>query len=150
MDPINVSKENALPINFQRPGIPYTADVLQPLVFKHGDDYCCVLGSDPQSGVVGYGRTPEQAIQNWDQLLTDRIETGGDDDLLVVYVKDALRNQAAGGQREGNVAKIEKGKETPGIKDAASEGHKLDITVEDIPRRRNTTDQSNVDGSEYR
>ena len=150
MEPFNVSKETALPVDFQRPGIPYTANVLQPLVFKHGDDYCCVLGGDPQSGVVGYGRTVEQALQNWDQLLADRIKIAGDDDPLVAYVKETLRAQGANENADANRSKVERAKTAAVTNVVAGGDRQLDNPAEDIPSRRNTTDQSNADGSEYR
>lgn len=150
MQRMNVSKEVAVPIDYQRPGIPYTASVLQPILFKNGDDYCCVLGADPQSGVVGYGRTPEQAIQNWDELLKDRIETAGDDDPLVDYVKETLRAQGAGDITDANQSKMERARMAGITNVAAGEDDKSAGASEEIPTRHNTTDQANADGSEFR
>ncbi|MCK9477262.1 MAG: hypothetical protein M0R46_15200 [Candidatus Muirbacterium halophilum] len=31
-------------------------------VFKYGDMYCCLYGGDLQEGIAGFGKTPYQAI----------------------------------------------------------------------------------------
>ena len=34
--------------------------------YLDGDNYCVLLGADIQSGVCGFGRTPDEAMQNFD------------------------------------------------------------------------------------
>lgn len=70
------------------------ASCLLPTVFKDGDSYCCILGSDPKVGVFGCGNTPEEAVKNWDDALKDHLSTAGKNDEVVQYVNEILRNKA--------------------------------------------------------
>lgn len=66
------------------------AKALQPIVFKEGTDFCCILGPNPQEGVFGCGSTPKQALDDWDARLKEHLATAGDNDQVVQHVKDVL------------------------------------------------------------
>jgi hypothetical protein len=69
--------------------IPLTgvAEVLHPILFKEGDKFCCLLGPNPQTGVMGCGDTAEGAVKDWDQRLKEHLSTAADDDEIVSYVR---------------------------------------------------------------
>jgi hypothetical protein len=90
MQQMKVPKEIEVQIDFKGPAIPYRAGILHPVVFKDGKNYCCVLGPDLDDGVFGFGESPEQALQDWDKNLTERIELAGEGDELVSYVNNQL------------------------------------------------------------
>ena len=39
--------------------------MLNPKLFLDGDHWCCLYGEDLQSGISGFGKSPVQAIRQW-------------------------------------------------------------------------------------
>ena len=72
--------------------IPLTgaAKALQPILFKEGKDFCCLLGPNPQEGVFGCGDTPKQALNDWESHLKEHLATAADSDQVVQHVKKIL------------------------------------------------------------
>jgi hypothetical protein len=63
------------------------AGALRPVVFREGDSFCCLLGHDPQTGVMGCGSTPDAAVQDWNDRLKQHLAEHDDDDYIVQYVR---------------------------------------------------------------
>ncbi|KKK71101.1 hypothetical protein LCGC14_2917320 [marine sediment metagenome] len=40
--------------------------LIKPKLYKDGNQWCCLYGSDTIEGIAGFGDTPYKAIQNWD------------------------------------------------------------------------------------
>ena len=40
-------------------------------IYLDGNQWCCIRGLDIQSGVVGFGDTPEEAVEAFEQAWTD-------------------------------------------------------------------------------
>jgi hypothetical protein len=91
MEQMNIDESMKVNIDFSEPVLPKSARTLQPLVWKDGDSYCCVLGPDPSVGVFGCGDTPMLAIVDWDTHLTSRLADPEDNDPVVDYVKDVYK-----------------------------------------------------------
>jgi hypothetical protein len=64
---------------------------LQPVVYKNGEAYNCLLGPDLEQGILGIGNTPEEAIYNWEANLQKRIQNPSEDDEVSEFVIDTLR-----------------------------------------------------------
>jgi len=45
-----------------RPHVMY-----KPLLFKDGNEWCALLGSNIQEGVCGFGKSPEKAFESFDK-----------------------------------------------------------------------------------
>jgi hypothetical protein len=71
MQQLNVPEEMRVDIDYSSKDVPESVKTFQPLLYKDGDSYCCVLGPDPQLGIFGCGQTPIQALQDWDKHLKD-------------------------------------------------------------------------------
>lgn len=69
------------------------AKALQPVLFKEGKDFCCLLGPNPQEGVFGCGDSPKQALDDWELRLKEHLATAGDTDQIVQHVKKILAEQ---------------------------------------------------------
>lgn len=39
--------------------------MLKPRLFVDGDHWCCLYGEDIQSGLAGFGKSPIEAIRQW-------------------------------------------------------------------------------------
>jgi hypothetical protein len=61
--------------------------ILHPVLFSEGDNYCCLLGPNPQEGIMGCGDTPVSAIADWENRLKEHLSTAGNDDQIVQHVK---------------------------------------------------------------
>ncbi|WP_316743787.1 hypothetical protein [Pedobacter antarcticus] len=85
MKKVNPDKAQIVDIEYEG-----AAKLLQPIVFKNGDQYSCVLGIDNQTCIYGSGDSIEQAIQEWDNNLQVHLESAGTDDPIVRKVKDII------------------------------------------------------------
>ena len=88
---MNVDDSMKVNVDFTAAELPSSAKRLQPLVWKEGDSFCCVLGPDPVEGVFGCGDTPELALSDWDGHLAQHLATSTDDNEVTQYVKDVLK-----------------------------------------------------------
>lgn len=65
--------ESIVTIDYQSEGIPLTARMFKPTVFKEGAAFCCILGEDPQMGIFGCGDTPQEALTDWALAFEKRV-----------------------------------------------------------------------------
>ena len=91
MEQMNVEESRKINIDFDEEALPKSAKKLQPLVWKDGELYFCLLGPNPQNGVFGSGDTPLLAIVDWDAHLTTRLANATEDDEVTQYVKDVYK-----------------------------------------------------------
>jgi hypothetical protein len=85
MKQMKINSDSIIDIEFD--GV---AKLLNPIVFKEGNSYCCILGADPQIGVFGCGDTPQDAVNDWDNNLKEHLSKSDSDDEVVAYVKETL------------------------------------------------------------
>lgn len=90
MEQMNVDEIRKVKIDFEHEDLPQDAKELQPLVFKEGDSYCCLLGPDRTKGILGYGDSPRAAIADWSVKLQERIKIKNEDDEVANFVRDTL------------------------------------------------------------
>lgn len=91
MEQFNVQEDRKVAVDFSDPALPRAAKTFRPLLFMEGETFCCVLGPDLHSGVVGRGETIDQAIAEWDKNLQDRIRHHSEEDELARYISETLR-----------------------------------------------------------
>lgn len=65
MKDASVEKEK-IEVDFVGDNVPDSVKNFMPDVYKDGDRYVCVLGSEPNS-VTGEGASVEEAMKSWDQ-----------------------------------------------------------------------------------
>lgn len=146
MEQIKIPAKMKVEIDYERPGIPSTANLLQPVLFKEGHTYCCVLGPGIQEGIVGFGETPEEAIQDWDINLSQRIKHAGVNDYVTAEARDILDKDAGGSEgADEDISPIKEPAQNHEIKPGRSRNR----TESASSSGKNTTDQSNTDGSEF-
>jgi hypothetical protein len=74
--------------------------LMRPKVYPDGDQWCALYGDDLQSGVCGFGKTPEAACANFDlnwqtqQLLTRTHAPLGEVGGLVATLRDLLTQES--------------------------------------------------------
>ncbi|WP_443943900.1 hypothetical protein ACJVDH_13325 [Pedobacter sp. AW1-32] len=64
------------------------ASLLQPEVYRDGNEFICALKADLNKSAVGRGKTIFAAINHWNELLRVHLRKAGTYDPLVVFVKD--------------------------------------------------------------
>ena len=94
MEQMQIDPESRIEIDYQDWPVNTATQKLQPVVFKDGDSFCCLLGPDPQAGIFGCGDTAFQAVQDWEQHLRDRLSESQTQDEVTEYVKQKLDIQA--------------------------------------------------------
>jgi len=90
MKQINTDELQTIDLSLIGDNLPESASVLRPALWQDGDEYCALLGPDPQEGVFGCGPTPQQAIQDWDLHLQERRAVHKPGDEVVAYVEEKL------------------------------------------------------------
>jgi hypothetical protein len=90
MKQISVPDEMRVDIDYSNKEIPESVKTFQPLLYKDGDSYCCVLGPDPQLGIFGCGDTPIHALEDWDKHLKE-FQPKGESDEVGMYIQETLK-----------------------------------------------------------
>lgn len=100
------------------------ASILNPTLYKDGDSYCCILGPDPESGVIGCGRTPEKAVHDWDEHLKVHLSTASPSNAVVKIINAILLESRKPTEQllqskgmESHIASIEDPSNTKRVKD---------------------------------
>lgn len=91
MEQMNVPDDWKIPVDFDDPALPDSVKNLRPLVYQEGEDFCCVLGPDPQEGVFGCGPSVEEALNDWDAHVKDRVKYHKDDDEVARFIEDSMK-----------------------------------------------------------
>ena len=72
-------KEARSPVNvlitFRHGEIPDSIERYRPIIFADADAFCCQLGTF-QEGITGCGKTPQEAMWDWDKNLQAMKVTG--------------------------------------------------------------------------
>lgn len=93
MKQMNMEGLDIVSIDYESTGIPATAQLFKPVIYKDGTDYCCLMGPDPQKGIFGCGETPGEAVDDWAQDLEERLERQDPDDEVAAYVRIRLNSK---------------------------------------------------------
>ena len=88
---MNIDPELVVDFDFTKPEVNRTLKNLQPVVYKDGDQYNCLLGPDLEQGILGRGATPDAAILQWEANLQERIQDPDENDEVAEFVIDSLR-----------------------------------------------------------
>lgn len=88
-----MKQKNINPAQIVKVDFSGAAKALNPTVYRDNNMYFCRLGDDDIKGVVGFGKTTDQAVANWDKNLRTRLKTGNDNDEIVKIVKEVLSDK---------------------------------------------------------
>jgi hypothetical protein len=88
---MTIDPELIVNFDFTKPEVNRTLKNLQPVVYKDGDQYNCLLGPNLEQGILGTGATAEAAILQWEADLQKRIQNPDEDDEVAEFVIDSLR-----------------------------------------------------------
>jgi len=94
MRQLEVPSEMKVNIDFADNKVPESARTFQPVVFRDGDSYYCVLGPDPQEGVFGCGKTPIAALKDCDKSLKQRMKVNDKNDEVALFIHRVLNPDA--------------------------------------------------------
>lgn len=73
MQQMDMDGLEVIPFDYNNAGLPAEVRTLKPALYKDGNAVCCVLGPDPQEGIFGCGDNPEEALEDWENHLKDRL-----------------------------------------------------------------------------
>lgn len=90
MKQMDIPGNRVIDVNYESGNFSKAVRDLRPVVWADERGYCCLLGPDPQEGIMGMGNTIEAALNDWEQQLKERVRTAGVSDDLAQYVIDTL------------------------------------------------------------
>ncbi len=70
------------------------AEILKPVIFWDGSQYCCLLGPDDVVGLMATGDTPVEALNAWNEALLERLLIGKKKDFIVKHVRSVIVNSS--------------------------------------------------------
>lgn len=91
MKQMDIPRNRIVEIDYESDHLSKPVKDLRPVVWKDEKGYCCLLGPDPQEGILGTGSSKEAALADWETRLRDRIRSAGTRDEVAQYVIDTLR-----------------------------------------------------------
>jgi hypothetical protein len=91
MEQMKIDPRSRIEIDYNDWPLTTATQKLQPVVFKEGDSFYCLLGPDPIEGIFGCGTTAYEAVTDSEQQLHDRLASDKPDDRVASYVKDTLK-----------------------------------------------------------
>lgn len=91
MKQLDVAEEAKYLVDFEDKNLSKAVRVFQPLVYMAGETFCVMLGPDAESGVFGKGISLEDALQEWETQLKDRIRFHKEEDEVANYIIDTLK-----------------------------------------------------------
>ncbi len=59
-------------VDYSDPDLPDSVRNFMPEVYRDGDSYISILGSDPERTIAGEGTTIEEALQSWDNAYQEK------------------------------------------------------------------------------
>ncbi len=90
MQSMNIYRSLIVPVNYDLPDNSRFIRRLRPMVYRQGDEYCCMIGSDQQGTIFGRGAAPGIAIKNWEDNLVRRLEHIEDEDDITKIARRRL------------------------------------------------------------
>ncbi|WP_295116369.1 hypothetical protein [uncultured Chitinophaga sp.] len=58
-----------IPFDFKPEDIVPAVRSFEPVLYRQGSLYYCLLGADAENGILGFGKTPKLAIADWEHKL---------------------------------------------------------------------------------
>jgi hypothetical protein len=92
MKQFEVDESMKVQIDYNDVDIPDSVRTYKPLVFEDGNNYCVVLGPDPQVGIFGCGPTTKEALWDWDKHFNDFKNHHEEDDEVAIYIHEVSAN----------------------------------------------------------
>ncbi len=91
MEQMSIDPESRIDIDYEDWPLTSATQKLQPIVFKEGDSFCCLLGPDPIEGIFGCGSSAYEAVTDWEQHLHDRMASASPGDKTAEFVRKTLQ-----------------------------------------------------------
>ncbi|QHS63830.1 hypothetical protein [Chitinophaga agri] len=66
MKKTSIDKE-IIHVDYSQENLPASVKNFQPSVYRDGEMYHCILGTDKEQGVFGSGKSVEEAMSEWDK-----------------------------------------------------------------------------------
>lgn len=61
-------------IDYEAADIPEPVRQTRPILYRQGEDYCCLLGPDQSSGILGRGSSVQEALSDFTRHFQQRLE----------------------------------------------------------------------------
>lgn len=71
MKRMSIDKE-IVQVDFTREGIPASVKNFQPSVYRDGEMYHCIFGTERDTGIFGSGKSIDEAMLEWDHAYQEK------------------------------------------------------------------------------
>jgi hypothetical protein len=68
---MSIDKE-IIEVDYTQADIPESAKNFRPSIYRDGDLYHCILGTDKETGIFGSGKSVNEAIIEWDKAYQEK------------------------------------------------------------------------------
>jgi len=74
MEQMNTEGLELVRIDYDAADTPESVKQTHPVLYVDRDEFCCLLGPDPNAGIYGCGKTVQQALSEFDRRFPERKE----------------------------------------------------------------------------
>ena len=67
---MNATGLPVIAIDLDAADVPESVREFHPILFKDGSEFCCILGPDAETGIMGRGHSAAEAMANFDQKVS--------------------------------------------------------------------------------
>ena len=71
MKQTSIDKE-IMHVDYSQEGFPESAKNFMPSVYRDGEMYHCILGTDKETGIFGSGKSLNEAMIEWDKAYQEK------------------------------------------------------------------------------
>ena len=90
MEQMRIAADKVVPIDYEAAELPLEIKELRPVVYQEETSYWCLLGPDPQRGILGNGESVPDALEDWLHMLRKRLAQADENDDVANFVRDSL------------------------------------------------------------
>ena len=76
-------------IDYADATVPESVKIVRPLLFQQDNAFCCVLGPDPQRGIIGCGYNVADTLKDFDKHLQARRNNHETGDEVAIFIEAA-------------------------------------------------------------
>jgi len=91
MRQMNTDGLDVISIDFENESLPAPFRNLRPVLYKDGEQFCCILGPDRNQGIFACATTQAEAISDWTHQFRERMIDVSEEDEFAVELRDYVQ-----------------------------------------------------------
>ena len=87
---IEVNASSLVMFNYEKDELSTLVKTFRPIILKEKNFYWCLLGPNTDEGIIGYGKSLEAAIADWELSCRTRMIIHGKEDKVANFARHQL------------------------------------------------------------